>query len=204
MAARQKPTETGAGKTPPVSVAQNKKKMTQRELRREQRRQDDIEEAKELIAAHKRKLKDNGLKCEKKELAALLLARGFNSTLVAEVLKVSRTTLYRWKEDTDYLVLVDELTKDHDLSIRGWRLRFAKRALRDTVARREQADLPLSDKDPLDWLKFAREETEGMRIFTDEQLELIANALAGYKTTDEERSEAVGRTGTGETGSAGD
>src|SRR4051794_3629936 len=88
--------------------------------------------------------------------AALALAEGHSQQTVAEAIGVCRKTICNWLCVTEFAAEVDRLSCMIDIASRAERLRIAMRAVRQKV----RADGTLeTDKDVLDWLKFAQSET---------------------------------------------
>jgi len=93
--------------------------------------------------------------------AALALAEGQSQQAVAEAIGVCRKTICNWLCVTAFAAEVDRLSCMIDISSRAERLRMAMRAVRQKV----RADGTVeTDKDVLDWLKFAQSETTGIKL----------------------------------------
>lgn len=107
----------------------------------------------------------------KREQAALALAQGKTQAAVAKELGIDQKTVWRWLQDPDFSAEVDRLTLMMGIAARAERLRIAKRLVAQRV--RDDAEIQ-SDKDLLDWLKFAQGETDGLRL----DLATIAEAYA--------------------------
>lgn len=93
--------------------------------------------------------------------AAIALADGQTQRAVAKALDISEKTVYRWMKEPEFSAEVDRLTLMMGIASRAERLRIAKRLVRQRV--REDEDVE-SDKDLLDWLKFAQSETDGIKL----------------------------------------
>ena len=93
--------------------------------------------------------------------AALALAEGHSQQAVAEAIGVCRKTICNWLCVPEFAEEVDRLSCMIDISSRAERLRMAMRAVRQKV--REDGTVE-TDKDVLDWLKFAQSETTGIRL----------------------------------------
>jgi hypothetical protein len=92
--------------------------------------------------------------------AALLLAEGRSSKSVASRLGVATGTIKNWRRSPEFAAEVDRLTLMSDIASRAARLRIAIR-----VARQKTGDDVIeTDKDLLDWLKYAQGETDGIRL----------------------------------------
>jgi hypothetical protein len=97
----------------------------------------------------------------KRHKAALALAEGQSQQAVAEAIGVCRKTICNWLCVTEFAAEVDRLSCIVDISSRAERLRIAMRVVRQKV----RADgMPESEKDLLDWLKYAQSETTGIKL----------------------------------------
>lgn len=97
---------------------------------------------------------------EKRSAAALMLAEGKTETETAETLELERKTLWNWKQVPDFASEVDRLSLMIGVASRAERLRIAMRVARQKV-KEEGVE---TDKDLLDWLKFAQSETDGVKL----------------------------------------
>ena len=157
------------------------KKWSQRNKSGRKRRDDLLQqEATEIQANHSLNELVNALEerwTEPKDIAAHVLGHGYTVRWAAIAAKVNERTIYNWKHDPDFMDMVDEITVTTGLATKGERIREAKGIVREIKAwRKEQGKIP-SEKDILDWLKYLRDEQEGLRLFSDEQLEQFAEAL---------------------------
>lgn len=125
--------------------------------------------------------------------AAKLLAQGFTNQEVAERVGISERTLYRWQTDVEFSTEIDRLTLMIGVSARAERLRIAQRVARQSM----QSGMVATDKDLLDWLKFAQSETDGIKL----DLAALAAAfsedeasLAGERPAGDSGSKASGKT----------
>lgn len=96
----------------------------------------------------------------KSEKAALLLAQGYTIAEIAKQVDLNERTIYRWKTDIDFQAEVDRLSLMVDVAGRAERLRIAMRVVRQKVSDK----YVLTEKDLLDWLKFAQSETDGIKL----------------------------------------
>jgi transposase-like protein len=118
---------------------------------------------------------------QKRTQAALALADGKTQRATAKELDISSKTLYRWLQEPEFDAEVDRLTLMMGIAGRAERLRIAKRI----VAQRVRDDVFIqSDKDLLDWLKFAQGETDGLKL----DLAAIAAAYASVAGERPDRS----------------
>lgn len=107
----------------------------------------------------------------KRSQAATLLAEGYTVAEVAENVGVTGRTLYRWKADIEFAAEVDRLTHMVGIATRAERLRIAMRVVRQQVV----GGAVDTNKDVLDWLKFAQGETDGVKL----DLAALAEAFEG-------------------------
>jgi transposase-like protein len=97
---------------------------------------------------------------EQTSAAAVALSEGKTREEVAAEIGVSGRTIYRWLTDIDFAVEVDRLSVMTGISARAERLRIAKRVIRSKMA----DGVPRTDKDLLEWLKYAQSETDGIKL----------------------------------------
>lgn len=102
--------------------------------------------------------------------AASMLAVGIPKTQVADEVGITRRTLYHWLDDPEFLAEVDKLSLMAGIASRAERLRLINRLVRQRVA--EDGTIE-SDKDVLDWLKFAQSETDGAKLDLSKLTELL-------------------------------
>jgi transcriptional regulator with XRE-family HTH domain len=95
----------------------------------------------------------------KKNRAAIMLAEGYTIDETADAVGVSSRTIDRWKSDMEFAVEVDRLSVMVGIANRGERLRMAKRIVRKLLARQQP-----TQKDLLEWLKYAQSETDGAKL----------------------------------------
>lgn len=98
---------------------------------------------------------------QKKESAALSLARGETQKAAAATAGVAERTLRYWMNEPEFTEEVDRLTLMVDIASRAHRLRIANRVIRQFV--KDNETIPTS-KDILDWLKYAQGETDGVKL----------------------------------------
>ena len=116
----------------------------------------------------------------KRHKAALALAEGQSQQAVADVIGVCRKTICNWLCVTEFAAEVDRLSCMIDVSSRAERLRMVMRVVRQKV----RADgTPETEKDLLDWLKYAQSETTGIKLgfSTGEVAELDAQIDAAWR-----------------------
>jgi hypothetical protein len=106
----------------------------------------------------------------KRERAAVALAEGKTKSATAEEAGIDQKTLWRWLQDPEFDAEVDRLSLMVGIASRAERLRICKRL----VAQRVRDDVEIhSDKDLLDWLKYAQSETGGIKL----ELSTLAQAF---------------------------
>lgn len=92
--------------------------------------------------------------------AAVLLAQGYTQREVAEEIGVSIRTIQLWVAEIDFSAEVDRLSLMVGIASRAERLRLAMRVIRQ----KEHGGTLETEKDLLDWLKFAQGETDGIKL----------------------------------------
>lgn len=125
-------------------------------------------------------LEEQGI--DQREMAAQILAEGYTIEKTAKAVKVHERTIYNWKKDPDFLQLVDELTLTQGIATKAERVRQAKKILRELRKYLEDNDKAPSQKDPLDWMKFLRDEMEGFRLLDDDTIDKLAEIFAGNQS----------------------
>lgn len=113
---------------------------------------------------------------ETRTKAASLLALGHSKSHVAGEVGVHRNTIAAWVDDPEFAAEVDRLSLMLGVSSRAERLRLAMRIVRQRTD--EDGNL-ISEKDLLDWLKFAQSETDGAKIDLSKLSELLAGESGG-------------------------
>lgn len=98
---------------------------------------------------------------ENRSRAALSLAEGMTQQQVAEVCDIDRRTVQRWLNEPEFSAEVDRLSLMVGIASRAARLRLAQRVARQMVF--DDGSIS-TDKDLLDWLKFAQSETDGVKL----------------------------------------
>jgi predicted transcriptional regulator len=95
-----------------------------------------------------------------RQKAALALALGYTVAEVAEQSGVTERAVYNWKSNTEFMTEVDKLTLMSGIALRAERLRIAMRVVRQKVKEERVA----TNRDVLDWLKYAQGETDGFKL----------------------------------------
>lgn len=112
----------------------------------------------------------------KKGAVAMALAEGYTRQEASEREGVPERTIYNWLTASEFSEEVDRLSLMIGIAGRAERLRIAQRIIRDKVAKAEPFR---TDKDLLDWLKFAQSETDGIKLDLAEAFAEAAASLAG-------------------------
>ena len=111
----------------------------------------------------------------KRETAALKLAEGCTQVEVARLVGVTTRTMTRWLADIEFSAEIDRLSLMIGIASRAERLRIANRVIREKI-RNEQIE---TDKDILDWIKFAQSETDGINLNLAKTLAEAEASVAG-------------------------
>jgi hypothetical protein len=127
---------------------------------------------------------------EKSTEAAILLSQGYTQKEVAEKTEAGLRTIERWVAAIDFSAEVDRLSLMVDIAGRAARLRMAMRLVRQRV---DDEGLIQSEKDILDWLKFAQSETDGIKL----DLTALYAAAASLAKGGSNRTPDKGSTGRG-------
>lgn len=117
-----------------------------------------------------------------KTKAALALANGATRDEAAVEASVTVRTIYGWLAVEEFSAEVDKLSLMVGVASRAERLRIAQRMAKQRV--RDDGTVE-SDKDILDWLKFAQSETDGIKL----DLASIATAAASVAGTGSDRAD---------------
>ena len=112
---------------------------------------------------------------EERSRAAVLLAEGRTQQEVAEAISVTDRTIRNWLNDEIFAAEVDRLSLMICMASRAERLRLANRVIRQKV----KDGVAETEKDLLDWVKFAQSETDGVKL----DLTKLAAALASPNTS---------------------
>jgi transposase-like protein len=109
---------------------------------------------------------------DKSVKACLLLAEGYTNAEVARQCGVNETTIARWTDEPEFATEVDTVTLMRGAAISAWRMRFIKRAIRQSLAKDGKIR---TRRDVLEWVKLAIEESKGNK---DVLQALIEHALS--------------------------
>jgi len=122
---------------------------------------------------------------DQRSQAAIALAEGKTQKEVAQEVDVAERSLRDWLNIPEFAAEVDRLSLMIDVSSRAQRLRLAMRVVR---AKTKDGEIK-TDKDLLEWLKFAQSETDGIKL----DITKIAAALgANDASVADSRSGGVG------------
>lgn len=97
---------------------------------------------------------------EQRSNAAIGLASGKTQEEVAKEVGCSRRTLVNWLQHIDFASEVDRLSLMMNAASRAHRLRLANRVIRQKT----RGNVVETDRDLLEWLKFAQSETDGIKL----------------------------------------
>lgn len=92
--------------------------------------------------------------------AAIMLAEGRTQLDVAAELEITDRTIRNWLAEPVFAAEVDRLSLMVGIASRAERLRLAMRVVRA----RTKDSIPETEKDLLEWLKFAQSETDGIKL----------------------------------------
>jgi len=115
---------------------------------------------------------------QKNSQAAFLLAQGNTIKETASSLGINERTIYRWKNTDIFTQELDRLTCMVGIASKAERLSFAQRVGHQIG----KASMIKTNKDILDWLKYAQSETDGIKLDLTDFFETYRNAqLAGSR-----------------------
>jgi hypothetical protein len=126
---------------------------------------------------------------KQKQDAAILLAQGYLIKETAAAVGKSTKTIDRWKQDDNFSAEIDRLSLMMGIASRAERLRIAKRVVRQKT----QGELILTDKDLLDWMKYAQSETDGVKLDLTSILDHEAPVAGGGSDGIREKAKPAGK-----------
>jgi len=97
---------------------------------------------------------------DERSKAALGLAEGKIQQEVADDVGVSRRTICNWLCEPEFAAEVDRLSLMIGIASKAERVRLAMRVVRQKT----KGEIIATDKDLLEWLKFAQSETHGVKL----------------------------------------
>lgn len=110
----------------------------------------------------------------KRSEVALHLAKGYTIDETTQATGVPSRTIKRWKANLEFAIEVDRLSCMVDIAGRSERLRLAMRVIRRLGER--------TDKDLLDWVKYAQGETDGIKLDLATLIEATTSVAGGGPT----------------------
>lgn len=125
---------------------------------------------------------------KKRDAVAMSLAEGHTIEETSAITGVPVRTIFRWKSHPEMCQEIDRLSLMVDVASRAQRMRIAMKVIRKKTER----DF-VSEKDLLDWLKFAQSETDGAKIDISDLLTAITEERKHALAADAEQA------GSGET-----
>lgn len=106
---------------------------------------------------------------KKKNKAVLLDAKGYTPQEIAPLCQVTPRTIRNWRKYKEYKEEKDTLSQIIGVAARAFRLRLANTVCRKIV---EGEETDLTKKDLLEWLKYAKIETDDLELgLFDEEAE---------------------------------
>ena len=96
---------------------------------------------------------------KKQREAVLSLAEGYSINEVLAKVDISESQLYRWRQNIDFAKELDRLSNMLFTASKAERLRITHRIVRKAMERENP-----TNKDILEWLKFAQSETDGIKL----------------------------------------
>lgn len=121
---------------------------------------------------------------EQRSRAAVALAEGKTQKVVADEVEAGERTIRDWLANPEFAAEVDRLSLMIGISGRAERLRLVMRVVRQKTS----DDEIKTDKDLLEWLKFAQSETDGVKL----DLGKLAASLAQNETSVADRGSFAG------------
>lgn len=109
----------------------------------------------------------------RREKAAMILAEGYTQGETANQIGCNKRTIERWCANVEFRAEVDRLSLMVGIASRAERLRLAMKVIRQKISRENALQ---TEKDLLDWLKFAQSETDGAKLDLTAVLEAMESA----------------------------
>lgn len=103
----------------------------------------------------------------------MILAEGYTQEETASQAGCTRRTIQRWMDNVEFSAEVDRLSLMVGIASRAERLRLAMKVIRQKVAKEGAIQ---TEKDLLDWIKFAQSETDGAKLDLAAVLEAMESA----------------------------
>lgn len=127
---------------------------------------------------------------EERTRAAIALAEGKTQKEAAAEVKVTDRTIRNWLSEPEFAEEVDRLSLMVGMASRAERIRLANRVIRQKV----KDGVAETEKDLLDWVKFAQSETDGIKLDLSQLAALAADeapVAAGGSDRTRESNESV-------------
>jgi transposase len=124
---------------------------------------------------------------------AVMLAEGHTQQEAADRYGVSRRTVERWHSVSEFREEVDKLSLMVGIAHRGARLRLVQRVVR---ARISESGAVITEKDLLEWLKYAQSETDGIKLDLPAAFNAAVASLAGSGQASSSESDGADSQGT--------
>lgn len=128
---------------------------------------------------------------EQRGAAALGLAEGKSQKKVAALIGVTDRTIRNWLDDDRFLEEIDRLSLMVGVASRAERLRIVNRLVKQRIKEDEDGYI-ITEKDLLDWLKFAQSETDGAKIDLSKLSELLAGDTSNSMDQQQQPHQLVG------------
>lgn len=120
---------------------------------------------------------------ESRAKAAIALAEGKTKEEAAQEAGVTRQTIHAWLNHAEFSEEVDRLSFMVGVALRAERLRIIHRVIRQMI---KDDGTITTNKDVLDWLKYAQSETQGAKLD-------IASLIENASSVADSGSEGSGR-----------
>jgi DNA-binding CsgD family transcriptional regulator len=122
---------------------------------------------------------------KRKSEVAILLADGYTIRETSEITGVPTRTIDFWKSHIEYQTEIDRLSVMVGLANRAERLRLAKKIMRKLA----QEKTP-TQKDLLEWMKYAQSETDGIKLDIASLVDAAASVAGGGSAGDEPQDDS--------------
>jgi predicted transcriptional regulator len=129
---------------------------------------------------------------KERQTAALMLAEGHTQQEVANEVNVTDRTIRNWLSEEEFAAEVDRLSLMIGVASRAERLRITNKVIRTKV----KEGIPETEKDLLEWLKFAQSETDGVKLDLGKLAASIAPAEAPVADRGSSAGDTAGATAT--------
>jgi len=123
---------------------------------------------------------------KKRSEIAILLADGFTLAEIVEQTGVAKSTICRWKKNIDFQTEVDRLSLMVGMANKGERLRLAKKIIRKFIDKEHP-----TQKDLLEWVKYAQSETDGIKLDLAALIDAATSLAGGGSEGDSAEKEPI-------------